>query len=349
VIIQHKKSVEGKNATLAISKDNKRVRDGGDEALFNSDNGNSGAEASDDSHLEDSVDEGLARKKTRSTATRPAHRKTEAGLRRLTAPSPPQSMNGFSTTPTASISAPSATNAASSQDVFIKDEQDDYHGIPVGDLVEVFVGPNATRFECSRTNLTQSVVLTGRINARDGIGHHPFVMDPTFLDIDPSEFKAVVQFLHAREYEPFLHHLPDGKFCLEDSLTPLDYEQDLIRSANLFNLAKRFQLPAFGNLVLRKVLHGHPKYDTRVFLSFASTVLGYNEMDFGDEDEIKGVLEDWIIKFLAENMATICSRVRRDAEAFWRLMQVKGVELRVMEMKVELCKKYPGGRVKIED
>lgn len=173
-------------------------------------------------------------------------------------------------------------------------------------------------------------------------------MEPGFSGIDPSEFKAVVQFLNAHEYEPFLLH-SDGRSFLDDSAGPIDYSKDLVRSAGLFNLAKRFQLPALAHLVFRKILHGHQKYATQAFLSFASIILKYQEWDFKDEDEIKSVLEDWIIKFLAENMQTVLSQITRDTVAFWELMKVEGVEVKVLEKRLELCKKFPGGRFKVED
>jgi hypothetical protein len=91
-------------------------------------------------------------------------------------------------------------------------------------------------------------------------------MDPTFSDIDHTEFKSVVQFFHAGEYEPILLHCADGKFALDESIALIKYSNDLLRSANLFNLAKRFQLPALAYLVFNKVLRGHyNKYGRQSF------------------------------------------------------------------------------------
>ncbi len=226
----------------------------------------------------------------------------------------------------------------------IKSESDEEHEtIPPAELVKVFVGPtNDTPFSCSRHNLAQSTVLTSRITTpRDSTQPYSFIMDPTFRDIQPSDFKAVVQFLNAHEYEPLLLSSPSGELSLDDSSGPIDYPADLLRSGHLFNLAKRFQLPAFGDLVARKVLHGHRTYDTRAFLAFAAIVLRYQEVDFRDGEQIRGVLEGWVVQFLAEHMHTLCSRVVRDARVFWELMRVRGVEERVLERRLRLCRRFP--------
>lgn len=174
------------------------------------------------------------------------------------------------------------------------------------------------------------------------------MMDPRFSDIDPIEFSAVVQFLNAHEYEPLLLY-SEGDFSLDDSSGPINYPKDLERSANLFNLAKRFQLPALADLVFRKVLHGHHGYDAQPLLTFASIVLSYQQADFQAQDDIKGVLEDWIIKFLAENMNIFCCGGERDARKFWEVIEIKGVELKVLRLRAEFCEKFPGGRVKIDE
>ncbi len=253
--------------------------------------------------------------------------------------------------PPTSASAPYTTPAASSQDGIIKPEpSDEDETIPTADLVKVFVGPTTdTPFSCSRHNLSQSAVLTERITTRDGAQPYSFIMDPEFRDIRPADFKAVVQFLNAHEYEPLLLLSAEGEFTLDDSTAPIDYPADLLRSAHLFNLAKRFQLPAFGHLIARKILHGHRTYDPRAFLVFAAIVLAYQDVDFSGAEQIQDVLKGWVVKCLAEHMHTLCSRVMGDARAFWELMRIEGVEERVLERRLQLCRRFPGGRIKIED
>jgi hypothetical protein len=347
VILEHKKMIDVQENDSTPKSDQNRRRKSTNDIFCGENHG----EESEDSHLEDSDYEGPVRKKLMSTTTRATSRNQETVARSLPASSPPPCMLRPPPTPPTSVFAPSVTPTAASRDGFIikSEPSEDDCQIPAEDLVQVFVGRRNDKFDCSRHDLAKSAVLTRRITTRDGGHQHSFIMDPSFVDIDPSEFCSVVQFLNLHEYEPLLLHSSDGKFYLDDSIAPIDYPKDLLRSAKLFNLAKRFQLPVLADLIFRKVLHGHPKYDVEAFLSFASTILKYQEIDFSDDEEIKGVLEDWIIKILAENMDTICSGVAVDAKAFWRLMRVRGVELKVMGKRVELCKMFPGGRVKIED
>ncbi|ERF75022.1 hypothetical protein EPUS_08836 [Endocarpon pusillum Z07020] len=353
VILEHKKMVDAREGNLSAQTGQKHLRESS-----SSSNDLSGRERttedSDDSHLEDSDYEGPIRKKSRSKTTKAPVSDGEATTSaQLTASTPPPCMVGPPPRLQTPAPPPYITPAASSQDggIIKPEPSDEDDAIPIKDLVQVFVGQtNDAPFECSRASLAQSAILTERITTRAGERLCSFIMDPTFSDIAPSDFKAVVQFLNAYEYEPLLlTSSADGKPILDESAAPINYPADLLRSANLFNLAKRLQLPAFGHLVFRKILHGHRSYDTQPFLAFATRILTYAGCDFADGDPIKGVLEEWVVKFLAEHMHTMCSRIVRDARAFWELMRVKGVEARVMEMRLKLCREFPGGRIKIED
>lgn len=242
-------------------------------------------------------------------------------------------------------------------------------------------------------------------------------MDPTFSSISPRNFEAVIQFLQTNEYEPLLLREPnEGKYMLDDSNAPIDYSKEFVRSADLINLGKRFQLPRFADLVFRKILLGHPggRYGIKAFLEFAKTILGERdqqdvEFDCGGEGagaaedereegtahaqgkeaaaakkEIWSLIQGWAIRFLAENMQQICCSLdRRHVEAFWEVMNLKlriegekkttkgegkqrdgktgkreegkaevevvMVEQRVLECRLEMGKRWPGGRVKVED
>ena len=350
VILEHKKKIDAREGNLNAKTGQKHLRENDNDLLGRE----STTEDSDDSHLEDSDYEGPIRKKSRSRTTKTPVSVGEATTSgQLTASTPPPCMVGPPPRLWTSTPIPYTTPAASSQDggIIKPEPSDEDDSIPIEDLVKVFVGQsNDAPFECSRASLAQSAILTERITTRTGGRSYSFIMDPTFSDISPSDFKAVVQFLNANEYEPLLLTSPTGKPILDESTAPINYPSDLLRSANLFNLAKRLQLPAFAHLVFRKILHGHRRYDTQPFLSFATVILSYQgETDFADGDPIKGLLEDWVIRFLAEHMHTMCSRTVRDARAFWDLMAVKGVEIRVMEMRLKLCREFPGGRIKIED
>jgi hypothetical protein len=148
---------------------------------------------------------------------------------------------------------------------------------------------------------------------------------------------------------------------LDDSLASIDHSKELVRSAHLLNLAKRLQLPSLGRLIIRKVVKGHSSYDPGAFLAFAHAILGYSGLDFEGEDSegqdhaigvamgIKGLLEEWVIKFLAENVPQFCGKGSPDAGVFWKVMRIKGVELRVLETRAQLSRLYPGGRIKVED
>lgn len=216
-------------------------------------------------------------------------------------------------------------------------------------------------------------------------------MDPTLTPLPTSDFSAVIEFLNAGEYEPVLllqeppasfpsssastsHSQEKSEYILDDSTSPIDYSKELIRSARLINLAKKFQLPAFAACVFRKVLFGHPdnKYDIKAFLEFARIVLG-NQVQDQDllsahtdtapppgeaqakdtKPSIFHTVSSWTITFLAENMEAItCSLDRRDVSGFWGVMKLgrgdRWVEKRVLEVRLEIGRKWPGGRVKVE-
>lgn len=366
-ILEHKEKADCRGRILDGEAVRKR-RQGSSNDLFYRGSESAMAEDTEDSHLEDSDYEGPVRMKRPRSSTVKANSLIEraATSRSLVASSPPPCMTDPPRTPPPSTCASSTTPRASwSQAGFIKAEpsdDDDSNILAEEDLVEIFVGPANSRFQCSRANLAQSAILSDRITTRDG-RQQPFVMDPSFADINPADFTAVVQFLNAHEYEPILLRSADGKHVLDDSTVPVDAATSLIRSAHLFNLAKRFQLPALAALIFRKILHGHGgRYDPAAFLTFASDVLAYRDADFPDnaaEDNdddggafaIRGLVEDWIIKFLAENMQHLLSGDDRGvAVAFWALIgSVKGVEARVMAKRLEFCTLYPGGRIKIED
>jgi hypothetical protein len=304
-------------------------------------------EFTDDSPLENSDYEGLTDKSPGSLIiNKVAPHTRPIASKRLIASSPPPCMLGPPRS-TMITPAPFNTPPASSQGELVKPEPTDSDGcIPAVDLIKIFVGKtNETFFECTRTSLAQSRVLSECITTRDGVSH---VMDPSFADINLKDFSAVVQFLNFHEYEPLLLHSEDA-FSLDDSSGPINYPKDLERSANLFNLAKRFQLPALADLVFHKVLHGHHKYDAQPFLSFASIILAYQQSDFQAQDDIKGILEDWVIKFLAENMKTFCTNGERDAKKFWQVIEIKGVEVKVLRLRAEFCERFPCGRIKIDD
>ena len=100
-------------------------------------------------------------------------------------------------------------------------------------------------------------------------------------------------------------------------------------------------------------MHGHHTYDAKVFLGFARLHLGYEGgLDYEDDDmggNTKGVLEEWVIAFLAENIHVFLGRNGGEAAEFWEVVGIKGVELKVMQKRVQLCEKFPGRRIKIED
>jgi hypothetical protein len=87
-------------------------------------------------------------------------------------------------------------------------------------------------------------------------------------------------------------------------------------------------------------------------------VLKYEVVDLEDDEGevemgMKGVLEECVVKVLAENLQEACggggNATDTYARRFWELMKVKGVEARVMEGRPELCRMFPGGRIKIRD
>lgn len=351
VILECKRKAEERDGTKGSIAVKTPLRATRQDQMFGSEGGDDVDE--DDSHLEDSDYEGPVRKKTRWTTATPGLGKKKEGLRNLMAPSPPPSMRGALPTPPVSVSRPSATPAASSQPSFIKPDPENEDQTPAEDVVEIFVGRRNSKFECSRTNLLQSAVLTSFINTRDPNGQSAFMMHPSLSAVDPFHFTSVLQFLTAHEYEPILLQSSEGKFYLDDSSAPIDYAADLVRSAHLFNLAKQFQLPSLAHLIFRKVLYGHDKYDAKPFLSFAKLVLDHEGgADFerdGVGGEIKGKLEEWVIRFLAEDMQEFLGRNGGDAAGFWDVVGIKGVELRVLRERVKLCETFPGGRIKIED
>jgi hypothetical protein len=337
-ILEIKKTIDAEGDDLIATPARKRLRAANNDISYRVDC----TADTDDSHLEDSDYEGPVRKSSRSTTMNEvAPRTRPAASRSLIASSPPPR------SATVTSTAPYTTPTASSKGAVAKTEAADGDGqVPAADLVKVFVGKTCESFfECTRTSLAQSPVLSECITTREGGSH---IMDPRFSEIDPTDFSAVVQFLNTQEYEPLLLQ-SDGSSSLDDSAGPINYPKDLERSAKLFNLAKRFQLPALADLIFRKVLHGHHRYDTQPFLTFASIVLSYQQPDFQPQDDIRGVLEDWIIKFLAENMKTFCSCGGRDARGFWAVMEIRSVELKVLRLRAELCEMFPGGRIKVED
>jgi len=48
-------------------------------------------------------------------------------------------------------------------------------------------------------------------------------------------------------------------------------------------------------------------------------------------------------------MKTFCSGGERDATKFWEVVEIKGVEMKVLRLRAEFCERFPGGRVKIEE
>lgn len=391
---------------------------------------------------------------TQNPSPRSGKSKAGAGPTRLIAPSPPPSMLGPITPQSTSVSAsaPSSSNTPPTTTSttphqprpgagaeFVKSEPLENDSIEDTDqdqeMIDIFIGPTNTKFPISRTNLLQSPVLSSRITTRHntiqttnhqnqtqrGSTGASFIMDPTFSTIDPKKFTAIVEFLNNSEYEPLLLRDPDskdeeGKYVLDDSRAPINYENELIRSAELINLGRRLGLPRFAELVFRKILLGYPggRYGIKAFLSFAKIVLGQQDQGVGfecgfgvEENEDAGPaaeegqgevaeggtgqeakkqiwqeIQDWTVKFLAENMEIItASRDRRDVQAFWGVLRLKlqthqgkketgegddkgekddegegkaevvtvMVEQRVLEQRLEMGRKWPGGRVKVED
>ena len=348
-IFEHKKKIDAQESNLTAGADHKRLQEISNDLCSRE----SDAEDTDDSHLEELSYEGTVRKKARlmtmrstSDEGRPQHDHN------LHAPSPLtyiQDSRNNMWTPPASVQNCSITSFNGGPNIIKQEPSGDEHQLPVDQVVEIFVGPRNSKFTCSRGHIAQSCVLTSLITSRNGSSHRTFIMDPQLSDITPHHFKAVVEFLHADEYQPLLMNHSDGKFFLDESLGPIAYDDDLVRSAHLLNLAKRFQLPRLADLIFRKVVHGHRRYGTEPFLTFASLMLKYTGADFEEGEKIRGQVEGWIIAFLAENMEQISLGSLKDAKRFWELMKVQGVELKVMEKRGELCKMFPDGRVKIED
>lgn len=225
--------------------------------------------------------------------------------------------------------------------------------------VRILLGSNNTEFTCSKISIAKSPVLSSYLVERPG--QQPYIMNPTLKDVDPEDFKCVIDFLRTDMYAPALVEAPASrsdprKYVLDGVVLDWECTREIQRCGRLHVLAKTFQIPSLVDYIFTKVTdvrYKPPVVKRAVLLQLTRTVFGGSARHShaaakGQEQD--GALEGWLIEKIVEKMEHITTD-RETSRLFWEAMRAgsaSGLAAKVFRGRAALEEKSPDV-IKIED
>ncbi|KIW65463.1 hypothetical protein PV04_07721 [Phialophora macrospora] len=295
------------------------------------------------------------------TRKRKRPRRTESKLPATKAP-----MNSLLQSPI--VSQP----ARSRPPVRIKSEAEsqalaDLRSKPPDEKVIIYVGSNNATYEVGLDDLEKSPVLKALVNTTGA--QTPFIMHPQLTEISANHFDSIYEFLLPQEYMPGLvDNLPGQNILpkrLDGCTSPGHYQNEALRGAHLYVIAKSLGMKSMQDLVFRKITQAqHYPYGIECLLGVAMIVfsraeaqtvlatfnserLGNNQNDEGDQD----ILEEWLVRTLGDKLQPM---MINHAQLFFQVANhgacaARRFGVRVLRRKVEFWDTMGVDVIAIED
>ncbi|ETI26040.1 hypothetical protein G647_02817 [Cladophialophora carrionii CBS 160.54] len=233
--------------------------------------------------------------------------------------------------------------------------------------VRIYVGANNTVYEVGLEDLDKAAALKALVN-KTGT-QTPFIMHPELTEISADHFHSVYEFLLTHEYMPAIIDNPLGENRLPKRLdgctSAAHYQEEALRGAHLYVIAKRIGLKSMQDLVVRKITQAqHQPYDVECLLGIAMIVFSRPEANAafapcnseitsniqdsgGDQD----VLEEWLVQNLGDKLQPLMINY---AQLFFEVANhgacaARGFGARVLRRKVEFWDTVGADVIAIED
>jgi hypothetical protein len=186
-------------------------------------------------------------------------------------------------------------------------------------------------------------------------------MNPALKDVDPDDFKCVIDFLRTDMYAPALVEAPASrsdprKYVLDGIVLDWECTREIQRCGRLHVLAKTFLIPSLVDYIFTKVTdvrYKTPVVKRSILLELAKTVFSgatrhSHTAAKGQEED--GALEGWLIEKIVEKLEHITAD-RETSRLFWEVMRAgraRGLATKVFRGRAALEEKSPDA-IKIED
>ncbi len=233
--------------------------------------------------------------------------------------------------------------------------------------MKIYVGKNNEVYEVGLDDLDKSPVLKSLVNSTGT--RSPFIMHPELTLISPGYFHSVREFLLTDEYMPAIVNNPQGEDVypkrLDNCTTPAHYQNEVLRAAHLYVIAKRLAIKTMQDLVIRKIKEAqYHKYEIKCLLDMAMVVfsrpeeaalMGKGKFKSGNagngEDGDADPLEKWLVEQLGSNFRKM---MKDHAEQFFKVADngvcsARGFGVKVLRWKVEFWDVIGTDVIAIED
>ena len=192
---------------------------------------------------------------------------------------------------------------------------------PLDQRVKIYVGEKNSACEVGLKDLDKAPVLKLLISntGSDSL----FIMHPELTKISAEYFRSVREFLLTDEYMPAIINNPRGEDVLPKRLNGCalveDYQNQALRNAHLYVIAKRLGMRVMQDLVFRKIVEAQFKlYGIECLLNLAMTVFsrpndsqlnGKGRLGAMGEEGKGGLdgdkLEEWLIQMLGDRLQSV--------------------------------------------
>lgn len=272
---------------------------------------------------------------TRAPSISAARRQSQAQMNGTS----PRTINGNSSSQSRSTNKANSTTPPKkkSSDAEIKEEQDNpmeanwIKGMPDADRIRVYIGKRQRITYAGRADLVKSPILTSYIieDAETGA----YIMRPQLLKTDPTDFDAVLQFIHTGDFNPVLID-KDGEKAFEKVRSDDAYGKELVRLGKVYVLAQTFQVQGLEDAIYGKICAVNARrFPDKALVELAGVIFSDKRAGVGSkarsasgsqssggsqdgqgQEKRKDKLEEWVISKIAGQFQEI---QKYQHEEFW--------------------------------